>query len=339
MFEPIQDNQVRYQSNTKAGHVESYFLKLNDPRSPKALWLKFTLLSPQKHPQSATADLWAISFDGDQKNIAAKRSWSLYDSEVKMTTYPLRLGESELRPGYTRGSVEKSGAKIEWELSFNAGSPPMHLFPFELMYKAPLPKSKTVTPYPNVRFEGWYRVNGVEVKVSGWPGTQGHNWGREHAFLYVWSHCNAFFGEDGELLQDTYFEGLSAKIKIGPVLSPYLSSAWLRYRGVDIPFTLRELTRAGTTSEIEQRGPYRWSFYLDSPQASLEGTIEATQSQMCGLYYVNPDGQMTYCLNSKIANMRLLLRPKNSGSMILTSRAAALEIGTRDPNHGVTMVV
>jgi hypothetical protein len=338
MFEARQDNQVRYKAGSREGHVESYFLKLNDPSSPKALWLKFTLLSPRKHPENASADLWAISFDGDGQNVAAKRSWALSDSEAGLKQYPVSLGSSVLQPGYTKGSLEKAGVLLEWELRYTSVSPPMHLFPFELMYKLPLPRAKTVTPYPDAIFEGWYRVNGVEVPVKSWPGTQGHNWGREHAFLYAWSHCNVFHGDDGNLLTDTYFEGLSAKLQIGPVQTPFISSAWFRYRGVDMPFTLREL-KVGAKSELASQGPYRWSFFLETKALSLEGTIEAQREQICGLYYPNPDSQMTYCLNSKIASMRLLLRPKNSGSLILTSRAAALEIGTRDPAHGVGMVI
>jgi hypothetical protein len=58
---------------------------------------------------------------------------------------------------------------------------------------------------------------------------------------------------------------------------------------------------------------------------------------MVGLYYQNPDGAMTYCLNSKIARLTLRLRPRQGEELVLASSAAALEIGTRDPEHGVEM--
>lgn len=339
MFSPIEDNQVRYTPGSPKGHVESYFLKLNDPASPRALWLKFTILSPERHPKDAVAELWAIAFDGETgQHAAAKQTWAFSDSEAGMKQYPLSLGGCVLAPGNTRGEVEKAGHRIEWDLRFTASTPPMHLFPYEAMYRLPVPRSKTVTPYPDARFEGFYRVDGKEIAVSGWPGTQGHNWGREHAFLYAWSHCNLLYDERGTFMEDSYFEGLSARVRIAGKVTPFLSVAWLRLRGVDFPFThLRTLARA--QAEVEVGARYTWSFSLAGEAGSLTGELEAPRENLVGLYYVNPNGEMTYCLNSKIARLRLSLRPYSGGEIALTSEAAALEIGTRDPHHGVTMVL
>ena len=46
---------------------------------------------------------------------------------------------------------------------------------------------------------------------------------------------------------------------------------------------------------------------------------------------------MTYCLNSKIAHGSLRLELPGRAPLVAHTRAAALEIGTRDPNHGVAM--
>jgi hypothetical protein len=47
---------------------------------------------------------------------------------------------------------------------------------------------------------------------------------------------------------------------------------------------------------------------------------------------------MTYCLNSKIADGHVRLEVAGRPSLEVRARAAALEIGTRDPNHGVKML-
>jgi hypothetical protein len=47
---------------------------------------------------------------------------------------------------------------------------------------------------------------------------------------------------------------------------------------------------------------------------------------------------MTYCLNSKIARARIRLSVSGRAPFEATSRAAALEIGTHDPKHGVAMI-
>jgi hypothetical protein len=149
MFDPVEDNQVRYQPGSREGHVESYFLKLNDPRGRRALWLKFTILSPRDQPEEAEASLWAIAFDGEAgRNVAAKRSFRLADSVAAMKRYPIALEGSSLEPGRTKGEVEKAGHRIEWDLRFTPTAPPMHLFPHERMYRLPVPRTKTVTPTP-----------------------------------------------------------------------------------------------------------------------------------------------------------------------------------------------
>ena len=70
----------------------------------------------------------------------------------------------------------------------------------------------------------------------------------------------------------------------------------------------------------------------------MRGELSATTDDMVGLYYENPDGDMTYCLNSKIARAWLRLEPASGPPLEVTSRAAALEIGTKDPKHGVRML-
>ena len=66
---------------------------------------------------------------------------------------------------------------------------------------------------------------------------------------------------------------------------------------------------------------------------------EAHEDDMVGLYYPNPDGPMTYCLNSKLARAHVRLDIRGRPPVSLHSRAAALEVGTRDSEHGVRMYV
>ena len=47
---------------------------------------------------------------------------------------------------------------------------------------------------------------------------------------------------------------------------------------------------------------------------------------------------MTYCLNSKIAVGQVRLEVAGQPALEMHTRAAALEIGTRDPDHGVKML-
>ena len=96
----------------------------------------------------------------------------------------------------------------------------------------------------------------------------------------------------------------------------------------------RELLRARGTI-----APRSWSFSAESCLARLEGELSAETKDFAGLYYENPDGVMTYCLNSKIASGRLRLEAKGRPPLEATTRSAALEIGTKDASHGIPMLV
>ena len=48
---------------------------------------------------------------------------------------------------------------------------------------------------------------------------------------------------------------------------------------------------------------------------------------------------MTYCLNSKLAHGRVRIEVAGREPIDLTTRCAALELGTKDADHGVQMYV
>jgi hypothetical protein len=69
------------------------------------------------------------------------------------------------------------------------------------------------------------------------------------------------------------------------------------------------------------------------------GEVSASTDDFAGLHYEDPNGSMLYCLNSKLAQARFEISLPDRQPLVLTSNHAALEIGTRDPNHGVRMIL
>lgn len=197
------------------------------------------------------------------------------------------------------------------------------------MYRGKFPSSKLVTPFPDTRFSGFYKVDGREVRVDGWRGMQGHNWGKKHAELYGWGHVNQWDGGENVML-----EGVTARVKMGPVLVPPLTIVCVWHEGARYEFNaVKNLMQ--NKGSVAQRS---WKFEAQTRRAKVRGELSATTDDMVGLYYENPDGDMTYCLNSKIARAWLRLEPASGPPLEVTSRAAALEIGTKDPKHGVRML-
>lgn len=342
-------NGVRFDPSVPRDHVESYFLKGNDPTGERAFWLKATLFATAREPHRAVAEGWAVTFDrrgGARRNVAVKHVLPATDASfdrqglgvrwalpaARAASAPSAPTASQdgliLEPHLTRGAISTPTSRIAWDLRFSGEARPIVPFPYAAMYRGPFPKSKLVTPYPDLRFEGALSVDGEPWRIDGWRGMQGHNWGRGHTDLYAWCHANGW-DED----PDFVLEGLSGKVRVGPVTTPLVTIVCVRHRGVAYDFN-RPLAIARAAGEVS---PRRWSFAAKSRGASIEGVVEAETDDMVGLHYANPDGVVTYCLNSKLASARVRFEVAGGPRLSLTTRSAALEVGTHDGAHGVKM--
>lgn len=320
-------NSVRFDPALGGDHVESYFLKLNEPGGRRALWLKATILAGRD--RAPEAESWAIAFDREAGHVAAKRVIPFADAKFSGDRLDVRVAELELETGRTRGSVVKGKDRIEWDLEFDASGQPLVPFPLERMYTGPFPSQKMVTPHADTRFSGTYRVNGAEVRVDGWRGMQGHNWGKRHTELYAWGHVNQW-----DNAEDLVLEGATGRIKLGPVLAPPMTLVCVWHQGKKYDFNqVKTLLRNKGT--ITTRS---WRFEARSAEAHVHGELAADTDEMVGLHYENPNGEMTHCLNSKIAWGLLVLEPKDGPRVQARSSSAALEIGTKDARHGVKMM-
>ncbi|TMA32682.1 MAG: hypothetical protein E6J87_12220 [Deltaproteobacteria bacterium] len=318
-------NATRFDPGSPDGHVESHFLKLNDACGERALWLKATIL--QRLGETAVAEAWAVAFDRAHGHTAAKQVVPWASASFSRDALAIRVAEVEIGPMRTRGAVFTADARIEWDLAFAGSAAPFAPLP-ERLYADDTGNSKIVSPHPDLRFDGHYCVGEGRVDVSGWRGMQGHNWGRRHTHLYGWMHCNVWDGVD-----DLVVEGITARVKLGPVLSPPLTLVIAEHAGARHLFTL-----PGSLFRARGRiAPRAWEFRAANASARISGSFAADTEDFVGLHYENPDRAMTYCLNSKIA--RGEIRLEAAGRTIAAhTRAAALEIGTRDPAHGVKML-
>lgn len=337
---PVMDpNAVRFDPRAGRDHVESYFIKLNEPNGDRAVWLKATILASARDPAGAQAEGWAIAFDrrsGRMRHEAVKHVLPYRNASFSRDGLDIRWDLPEagdrmrIEPGRTEGSIARGETRISWDLRFSGELACIAPLPFEAMYAPGAPNAKLVTPRPDIRFEGEVAAFGERWSIDGWRGMQGHNWGRRHTHRYAWCHTNIWEEDPAFVL-----EGLSGSIKLGPVVTPFLTVICVRHRGVRYDWNgVADIARA--RAEVT---PRRWVFSAQGRHGRIEGTVEADVGDMVGLYYQNPDGSMLYCLNSKLSRARVRFEALGRPPLVLTSRAAALEIGTPDADHGVTMAV
>jgi hypothetical protein len=154
----------------KAGHYESFYLKLCHPSEPLGAWIRYTV---HKRPGApATGSLWFTLFEPEgpraaKLTVAAPRSQG--DDWISM-------GEARLGAGEAAGSI---AGEVEWELRFEGGEEPLFHLPRAWLYSARLPRTKLLSPLPAARFDGRLSVDGRERPVEGWRGMVGHNWGAQ----------------------------------------------------------------------------------------------------------------------------------------------------------------
>ncbi len=319
----------------RGGHVESYFLKLNDPSGSRALWLKATLLAQVGRP--VVAESWAIAFDRIGGNRAAKEIVPLIkapwaeqpEARFSDQRLDLKVAGVRMKERSCVGRVTSGGVRISWDLSWIDHEAPLVPFPGDSFYSGPFPRSKLVSPSPDARFSGWYEVDGVRVEVDRWPGMQGHNWGASHTHRYAWVHGNLF--DDPQFV----LEGFTGRVKIGPVVAPPITLICVRHRGVRYDWT-RVIDWPRAHGEFS---PGRWSFAARSDLGEIEGEVVASPADIVGLVYENPAGDPAFCLNSKLARAEIRFAPRGRAPQRVTSQAVALEIATTDPHHGIPIAI
>ena len=325
-------NHTRYRAGQRRGHYESFFLRANHPQRRLAFWIRYTIFSPQERPEQALGELWAVYFDGDSgQHIAVKREVPFAQCEFDDAEFSVRVADACLGPGVATGSAEFGGHALSWNLSYGGDAPPLFLFPLRL-YRTSLPKAKSLVGLPFARFSGALVVDGCRIDVADWIGSQNHNWGARHTDHYAWGQVAGF-----DTHPDSFLEVATARLKIGPLWTPFMTVLVLRHRGTEIALNgLRQMVRA--------RGSFahfRWHFRATDGVRHVEGTMAAPRETFVGLRYPNPPGGIKHCLNSKLASCELTLDARGgpNGETLSTAHRGAFEILTDERDHGVAMRV
>ncbi len=324
-------NNARYFEGIMTGHYESYFLRANHPSRALAFWIRYTVFVPRGRPDRAVGELWATWFDGETgKHLSVKEERPLPEFSLGADMLDVRIGSATLVPGRLKGAASLGGHTVAWDLRYDGDEAPLFLFPLSL-YDTKLPKAKSLVGLPGALFSGSVTVDGTTHGIDVWKGSQNHNWGSKHTDDYAWGQVAGFDNAPGSFL-----ELATARIKIGPVWSPWMTLVVLRHEGRE--FALNTIGRS-----LRARGRFGrffWNFSSEDGHARIEGEIKSNLGSFVGLTYHNPPGGDKFCLNCKIAYCRLTLSRSGEKPVVLeTAHRAAFEILTDDPGHGVPMYV
>jgi hypothetical protein len=324
-------NACRWSGDDR-GHYESWFARANSADGQRAFWIRYTIFAPAGRRQDAVGERWAIVFDRDRETIiAVKDVHPIARCTFDRTKLGVAIDDAELDDRRLHGHAATKEHEIAWDLRYEGEAPPLLLLP-EALYAARLPKAKALVGRPLARFQGTLRVDGEAIAIDDWVGSHNHNWGSKHTDHYAWGQVAGFDEAPG-----TFLECSTARIKLGPVWSPWLSPLVLRLPD-------REFAFNGLVQAARARGefrPFEWALETGNRETRIEVRIEAPASEFVALRYGNPPGGTKTCLNSKIARCRVRVETRGEPAQTLLSRRAAFEILT-DPgadDHGLVPVV
>jgi hypothetical protein len=309
-----------------AGHYESFYIKATRPGGGRAVWIRYTIHKRPDEP--LTGAVWFTMFDADAPvPIAAKATFPNDAVEAPPGGY-IRVGEASLAPGAARGAFAVPDVVVMWELSYADRADVFHHLPYDFLYRAPLPRTKLLSPHPDTRISGSVTVNDDMLVLDEWPGMIGHNWGVEHAERWIWLQANEFHEADG------YLDAGLGRIKLGPLTTPWIGNAILHLDGVS--HRLGGLERIRSTKVNES--PTACDLELSGADVRVRGRVSADARNFVGWVYADPVGPEHNTVNCSIANLDLTVERKGEPPKTLACLgAAAYELGMRETDHGVAL--
>ncbi|MBX3619869.1 MAG: hypothetical protein KF891_07775 [Rhizobacter sp.] len=316
-------NATRFVTGSPRGAYESWFQRANHPSRPLAFWIRYTVLSPRGRARDALGELWAVWFDGEKREVVAvKEEHPLSACRFSQHGLDATIAQARLDAAGLVGTAALGGQSIAWSLAYASGAAPLLLLP-ERLYEGSLPKAKVLVGAPLARYDGQLVVNGARIAIDGWVGSQNHNWGVEHTARYAWGQVAGF--DDAP---DAFLEVSTARVRVGPLLTPRLTVLVLRLDGEELRFT--SIPRALRASG--RYAPFSWSFETGDARSHLSGTVSAPAWSFVALPYHDPPGATKTCLNTKLARCELRVeRAGRPARTLHTASRAAFELLSNDP--------
>jgi hypothetical protein len=311
----------------KAGHYESFYLKACHPDGGLGVWIRHTVhKSPDRPP---VGSVWFVLFDAQAEAPIASKVTPPPGELGTGAGHYIHVGPSRLEDGRATGSAPSDLAQPRWDLAFSSTEAPYRHLPRDWMYRAPLPRTKLLSPYPAAKYSGTVEVAGRTIELDGWPGMVGHNWGSQHAERWIWLHGGTFDEQP-----DAWFDAALGRIKVGPVTVPWIGNARLCLDGEDL--VLGGLERARSTDVHE--APDHCTFTLTGPRATVRGEVGAPRKDFVGWVYADPDGSEHHTVNCSISTLTLTVeRPGQPAQVLTCAGGAAYELGMRERDHGMAI--
>jgi hypothetical protein len=234
-------------------------------------------------------------------------------------------GDSRLGPGLAEGSC----GPARWSLRFASKEPELRHLKQGWLYKTPLPRTKLTSPAPAASFEGTVELPDRTLRLDGWKGMVGHNWGSEHAERWIWLH-GIGFEEDPLAWVD---------VALGRVLLAGRMTPWVASGAISLDGRMLRLGGLGARGLKVVESAARCSLAIPGEDGlSVEAHVDTPEGSSAGWRYADPDGGEHDVVNCSVAALALNVRPSGQAASTLhTAHGGVYELGMRERDHGVPL--
>jgi hypothetical protein len=331
-----------FQWDGESGHYEVYYLTFTEPRTGVGFWIRYTMVAPlPESGEQATCSLWLCAMDpaDPSRNVGVKSSLPVASLSAQRDPFRLEVGDAWLSDHGMEGAIDHNGVRYAWQLAWAPSLPAYgHVHP--LLRAAKLAKTVLFLPHPDVEVRGTVSLGDRRIEVSSAHGGQAHLWGSKHASRWAWVHCNDFVA-DGEAAQaGTFVDGVSVFVpRFGRELGPN-TPVVARIGGTDLN-SINPIAVRTNPSEFDLEG---WRFEARGRRVRLRGTVSARREDLVGVTYHDPDGELAYCYNTEVADMRLEVFGRQARSWrqageLRADGRAHFEYAQRTPIDGVELKI
>ena len=320
----MQARPVFPQAKRSAGMYESFYLRAVSPLDPIGIWIRHTVHKPPGKPPSGS--IWCTVFDAPagepfMAKVTSERLERPHDGWIE-------VGEqASFGP---QGAVGSCGG-ASWSLRISPLEPPLRHLRGELLYRAPLPRTKLTSPAPLASFDGTVKLPGrAPLELSGWRGMVGHNWGSEHAERWIWLH-GCLFEEDPTAWLDVALGRILLAGRMTPwVANGTLGLAGKRHRLGGLLGHRPSVSESPEGAKLELSG-------ADGIKLTVSAAVPPGTA--AGWRYADPDGGEHDIVNCSIASLRLEIAGgvMPAQPVLSSHHGGVYELGMRERDHGVAL--
>ncbi len=335
------------------GFYETYTIRLHHSKNQFALWLRYTILKPEKYPENTIGELWGSLnsninfkeknqnsnqndfFEINKNNYKEKCSKLLkittpkiLKSEIPFTCchiHPKKLqitiGMAEINRDEIYGNIQKNSDILSWNLIYQKESEAIFPLP-KIAYISDIVSNNYAVISPITNFHGEIMFNKEKISVQNWLGTITHSWGTKHSKFHMKAQ-SVFDSDFGKIFLDLSF----TKIK-----------------GVDVTLiTLlfdKKIYKFPITTNQTEFNDFDWKFYGNNQFLSIKGSISAHEKSFSACNFYNPQGGANHLISSQTASCCLSLYFKDRDERFDFSNQSqtSFEIITSNKNHNIPIL-